>query len=335
MQTECKEQLIKAQKLCSKWKRSSAYYGILRHCIFLPCHIYPRDQGTRPVFCCQSSEKNWLRTNGIDNTAQICYELIVTSSLEAYYLRAKTRISRFWTKLCVTLDHCLTTALLKNVFCRSTLPQTASPILLISFGSLFSKLPGSSWYLARSCSILLVSSCFRFVRFVQSHTGSAPSQRGADIRSAWAVGPSTATAALLRQAGAYANEDTFKVLQPGFSLQISSVVLYVFHIGSSIDVNAIGCITCNSLDGPRSILAMLRTNRIETRSFWSHKPIFEAERDVEIMEKEKALMAAYGCHFSSSLAKNGSEMPAQVRSNKKLAKDIANSSWRWERCDTS
>ena len=94
-----------------------------------------------------------------------------------------------------------------------------------------------------------------------------PEPARADIRSAWAVGPSTATAALLRQAGAYANEDTFKVLQPGFSLQISSVVLYVFHIGSSIDVNAIGCITCNSLDGPRSILAMLRTNRIETRSF--------------------------------------------------------------------
>ena len=310
MQTECKEQLIKAQKLCSKWKRSSAYDGILRHCIFLPCHIYPRDQGTRPVFCCQSSEKNGLRTNGIDNTAQIWYELIIQMShlLWRHITCARkhesqgSELSSAWHWIIASLPHCWRMCF--ALFCRYTLPQTASPILLGSFGIFVFQ---TSWYLARSCWILLDLARFFLLWLRPESHRQRPEPARADIRSAWAVGPSTATAALLRQAGAYANEDTFKVLQPGFSLQISSIVLYVFHIGSFIDVNAIGCITCHSLDSPRSILAMLRTNRIETQSFWSHKPIIEAERDVEIMEKEKALMGAYGCHFSSSLAKNGSE----------------------------
>lgn len=132
----------------------------------------PRDQACilLPVLRKEWVENKWHWQYSTDMIWT--YNSNVTSSLEAYYLRAKTRISRFWTKLCVTLDHCLTTALLKNVFCRYTLPQTASPILLGSFGIFVFQ---TSWYLARSCSILLVSSCFGFV---QSRTGSAPSQRG-------------------------------------------------------------------------------------------------------------------------------------------------------------
>jgi hypothetical protein len=129
----------------------------------------PRDQACilLPVLRKEWVENKWHWQYSTDMLWT--YNSNVTSSLEAYYLRAKTRISRFWTKLCVTLDHCLTTALLKNVFCKSTLPQTASPILLGLCFPNFLDLPGTL------LDFFVVSSCFGFV---QSHTGSAPSQRG-------------------------------------------------------------------------------------------------------------------------------------------------------------
>ena len=109
----------------------------------------PRDQACIlvPVLRKEWVENKWHWQYSTDMLWT--YNSNVTSSLEAYYLRAKTRISRFWTKLCVTLDHCLTTALLKNVVLQVQLCPRLPPLFFWVF--VFQ----TSWIFLVPCSIFL------------------------------------------------------------------------------------------------------------------------------------------------------------------------------------